>query len=230
MPQFHETRMGQKFYQGTMPRIADAMENIAALLKYLQEEVKREQEEMEQVARDIEKHGGLDDDDASPEMSRPIGEGMVFIDPSGLASGIPLKSSEDEESQEEEESAEDPFHFGESYPSRGDLANDILEAGGDFSSTSANSLYTAVMFDDISRLTPASIADFDLGTPVSVDKFAAIQFFVRRCEATVEELFRVACVLPDMSPRDLQSLVLGPTDSPWYGRDLWECDGPKKPK
>lgn len=32
-PQFFETRMGMKFYEGTMPRIAEALQDIAASLK-----------------------------------------------------------------------------------------------------------------------------------------------------------------------------------------------------
>ena len=29
MPEFHETRMGQRFYLATMPKIADSLEKIA---------------------------------------------------------------------------------------------------------------------------------------------------------------------------------------------------------
>jgi hypothetical protein len=32
-PQFFETRMGMKFYDGTMPRIAEALQDIAAAFK-----------------------------------------------------------------------------------------------------------------------------------------------------------------------------------------------------
>jgi hypothetical protein len=34
-PKFFETRVGQKFYDGTMPRIAHALESIAASLEQL---------------------------------------------------------------------------------------------------------------------------------------------------------------------------------------------------
>ena len=41
-PQLHETRMGQTFYQGTMPRIARALERIANTLELLEGREKEE--------------------------------------------------------------------------------------------------------------------------------------------------------------------------------------------
>lgn len=32
-PEFHETRMGLRFFEGTLPRIADALERIAEALE-----------------------------------------------------------------------------------------------------------------------------------------------------------------------------------------------------
>ena len=38
--QFHETRMGQRFIDGTMPRLAKAMEKIAASLEEMREDAR----------------------------------------------------------------------------------------------------------------------------------------------------------------------------------------------
>lgn len=56
-PKFFETRMGQHFYDGTMPRIAAALERIAAALE---EQTKPQPatatpEELESVRADFEK-------------------------------------------------------------------------------------------------------------------------------------------------------------------------------
>jgi hypothetical protein len=73
MPQFFETRLGQVYYQGTMPRIARALERIANVLeiKFLDEETKDDKDQKEllsPVIEQIEKDLKRDDATAICEL------------------------------------------------------------------------------------------------------------------------------------------------------------------
>ena len=51
MPELHETRMGNKLYESTLPRIANALEDIAKELKRAND--KKEEDKKEKVNTDI---------------------------------------------------------------------------------------------------------------------------------------------------------------------------------
>jgi hypothetical protein len=53
MPEFHETKMGAAFYQGTMPRIARALERIADALE--KDKVEEERPDVYPDWQEIEK-------------------------------------------------------------------------------------------------------------------------------------------------------------------------------
>ena len=61
-PQFFQTRMGQKYFESTAPRIADALENIA-------KELKRQNDQKEAEA---------------PKVCQCEPNGYMQIDPSGI--------------------------------------------------------------------------------------------------------------------------------------------------
>jgi hypothetical protein len=194
--------------------LTESMTELAKATDRSTDQIDRTTTIVDEAAERLE---GQDEEEMPGFPPGSIGEDMVFIDQSGLSSGLPRNGVEEEDDEDDEWSS--PMTHDEL----------IERMDGDFSSTTANSLMEQVMRDTMD-FSPGVLHDFGLSEPNQQDKFGAIQFVVKYCDVSVEELFRTVPLLPNTSHEAIHTLCVSPTHSPYYGSVLWGYGGPKTPK